>query len=59
MSPEYLQLLIVKDEISKCEPEMKAKIEAAAEEIRAIVKRGDGSGMMAIALVGSEVAATE
>lgn len=57
MAPEYIQLLIVRDEISKQDADTRAKIEAAAQEIRDIVKREDGTGMMAVALVGSELAA--
>jgi hypothetical protein len=58
MAPEYIQLLIVKDEIGKQDADTQAKIQAAADEIRSIIKRDDGIGMFAVALVGSEVAAS-
>jgi hypothetical protein len=58
MDENYLTLLIIKDEISKQPPELQAKIHAAADEIRAILHREDGSGAMAVALVGAEFAAS-
>jgi hypothetical protein len=57
MDAGYIQLLIIKDEINKQPPEVQAGINAAADEIRAITKREDGTGYMALALVGAEIAA--
>jgi hypothetical protein len=57
MDAGYIQLLVIKDEISKQPAELQAAIHAAADEIRAITKREDGSGMMALAFVGAEIAA--
>ena len=55
-SPEYAQLMQVKGHITMMDPEMQRQTAEAAEEMRAIIRRG-GPGLMALALVGAEISA--
>lgn len=57
MNQEQIVLLIIKDTVSKAPPDERAKIEAAAEKLRAVVAESGAWGSVALALVGAEMAA--
>ena len=59
MTPERLTYLAVKDEIEKMPQQDRDQILAAANDIKATMSRYGGHGMLAVALVGAELAATE
>lgn len=59
ITPEYLQLLILRDKLAQCSQEEQAQVAAVAETIRGIVKSNADAGVIALALVGAEVAADE
>lgn len=58
-TPEHLQLLLIKDHIASLPPAEQQVVNAAAETIRCIVRSNGDFGPLAVALVGSELAADE
>jgi hypothetical protein len=59
MTEERLIYLAIKDEIDQLPQQDKDQIYAAANDIKATVDRHGGHGVMAVAFVGAEFAATE
>lgn len=59
-TPEYAQLLLIRGHIaSLTNPEDQTQVHAIAETIRGIVRANGLHGILAIALVGAEIAADE
>ena len=57
MTPEKQTLLIIRGTIAEQSAEDRAKVKAAEDEIRAVLtKYPGGHGMMAVALLGAEMA---
>lgn len=59
MSKERDVLLLLKGAISEASPAEQAKINSAADKLRAVVAEYGDEGTVALALVGSEMAAAE
>lgn len=57
MTHEEMTLLVIKDAIDKAPPEERAKIDSAAEELRAVLAKHGAWGSVGLALVGAELAA--
>jgi hypothetical protein len=59
VSQEKVLLYLIKGELSEYPPEDQEKVNAAAEEIKAVLTKYPDHGAFALALVGAEAAAKD